>query len=238
MPRCACRLLEGVCASVSCALARLLLPQHHTACLTQRPEAPLGCTPHPLQAFWALLLDLLACPAPASAVLPPLAAALDVWPSLVAPQPAAAAGGDAAEPAGELASLHGALQHLCTLAAAEPEHAAEAQHEAAAADAPPPLLLERQPVAAAEFLRRQGRQRWGWAAGAAGSGTALLELRAALQRKPEAAAEAPAPAGPAEEEEDAAAAPEAAAAVAGGAAGVEEPAPAEHVMQDGQVEEL
>lgn len=185
-----------------------------------------------LQAYWALLLDLLACPASARVVLPPLAAALDVWPSLVQPRPADAALGGAAEAEGDLAGLHGALQHLCSLAAAEREHAAEEQHEPVAADAPPPLLLERQPVAAAEFMRRLGRQRWGWLAEAGGSSAALHKLQVALQRKPEAVAAAAAPAGPAEV---AAAAPGAAAAAEVAA---EEPAPAEAMMQDGQVEDL
>ena len=204
-----------------------------------------------LQACGALLLDLAACRAPAGALLPPLAATVDVWPALLDGVQPEAADGSSSATAAELASFHAALQHLCAAAAAEEEQAAEGQQEAAAAagagDAPPPLLLERQPVAAAEFLRRLGQQRWRWAPDAAGSAAALQELRAALQdvtsavaaATAAAAAGAPAPAGPAEEAGAPAAAAHTAAAAAAGPAGAQPAADAaERVMQDGQVEEL
>lgn len=211
-----------------------------------------------MQACWALLLDLLACSAPARALLPPLAAVVDVWPDLLeALQPAAADGssssGDGA--AQELASCHSALQHLCSLATAEEEHAAEEQEAAAAAgaggagDVPPPLLLERQPVAATEFLRRLGQQRWGWEPDAAGSAAALQQLRAALQREPGAAG-AHAAAAIAAEAPAAAEATGTAAVIApvtpadepmqpaGTVAGQPGADAADRVMRDGQVEEL
>lgn len=203
-----------------------------------------------LQACGALLLDLAACRAPAGALLPPLAAIVDVWPALLDGVQPEAADGSSGATAAEVASFHAALQHLCAAAAAEEEQAAEGQQEAAAAaagagDAPPPLLLERQPVAAAEFLRRLGQQRWGWAPDAAGSAAALQELRAALQDVTSAAAAttaataaaaagAPAPAGPAAE----AGAPAAEAAAAGPAVAQPAADAADWVMQDGQVEEL
>lgn len=116
-------------------------------------------------------MDLLACPAAPADVLPPMAAALDVWPSAV--QPAGGSGGSG------VAGFHAALQHLCSLAAAgDPA----AQTAAVDTSAPLLLVLEGQPVAAAAFLRRQGQQHWGWAAGAAGSSTALEAVRAALER--------------------------------------------------------
>lgn len=209
-----------------------------------------------MQACWALLLDLLASSAPARTLLPPLAAVVDVWPGLLeALQPAAADGSSSGNgPPQELAGCHSALQHLCGLAAAEEEHAAEEQETAAAAgaagagDVPPPLLLERQPVAATEFLRQLGQQLWGWEADAAGSAGALQQLRAALQQEPGAVGAHAA----------AAKAAEAAAAEATGTAAVIAPVTpadepmhglgavagqpgadaADRVMRDGQVEEL
>lgn len=202
----------------------------------------------------------MASPVPASTLLPPLAAVLDVWPEqLEAMQPAAAAGsgGGGGAPA-NLSGVHSILQHLCAQAAAEEEHAGEGQPEGAAGaaaaggagDAPPPLLLERQPVAAAEFLRRLGQQRWGWAPDAAGNAAAFRQLRAALQQEPSvsralaargatAAVAAPAPAGPVEGA-GTGALPTAAPAVAGAAAAGAQPGAeaVERVMQDGQMEEL
>jgi hypothetical protein len=46
------------------------------------------------------------------------------------------------------------------------------------------LLLDRQPAAAALFVRRLGRRRWGWSKAAAGSAEALLQLKAALDLPP------------------------------------------------------
>lgn len=128
-----------------------------------------------MQAFWALLLDLAACPGLAApAALPPLAAALDVWPALV--QGGSGSGGGA-----ELASLHGALQHMCSQVEAAGE-------QSTGEGTGTPLLLERQPLAAAAFVRRLGRQHCGWADGAAGSAQAARDLQAA--RAAEGAADA------------------------------------------------
>ena len=147
---------RAVCKLPACPLA------------LQQPNAP-PCAPSQ-QAFWALLLDLVACPGvAAAAALPPLAAALDVWPSAVEPASGGASGG-------ELAALHAALQQLCCQAAEAPRDAAPDGDDGA----PPPLLHERQPLAAAAFLRRLGAARWHWPVGAASSGDALRELRAAL----------------------------------------------------------
>ena len=96
-----------------------------------------------MQAFLALLADLLACKPPQpTAVLPPLAAALELWPGAISPlalppgpaeaEAAAAApagseqGGGSAATCGEggaegppFAAFHAALQQLCALAEAE-----------------------------------------------------------------------------------------------------------------------
>lgn len=142
-----------------------------------RPDPSSAATcPCCLQAFWALLLDLLTCPAPAAAVLPPLAAALDVWPSLLEPAAADRPGGGGLS----RACVHAALQRLCSAAAAGEEEAAGQGGGAS----PPPLLPERQPAAASLFLRRLGQRVWGWAEGAAGDGEALRELKAALAQPP------------------------------------------------------
>lgn len=154
------------------------------------PNPP--CLRYYVQALWALLLDLAACPGAAvDAVLPPLAAVLDMWPSLVQP-PADGSSPAPASSSHHLPRFHAALQHLCsqaTAAAGEPTAAEEAA-AGSAPDAPPPLLLERQPVAAAVCLRLLGERRWGWEAGAAGSGQALLELRAAVEAQQPGAAPA------------------------------------------------
>lgn len=112
-----------------------------------------------MQVLWVLLTDLLASPeARARCIAPPLAAAVDVWPALIQPPPG---GGNS-----RLATLHAALQHVCTAAAAADDQAAPE--------------LEHQPAVAAAFLRQLGCQRWGWAADAAGSDAALRDVRAAL----------------------------------------------------------
>lgn len=147
----------------------------------------------PLQAFWALLLDLLTCPAAPATVLPPLAAAIDAWPAAVAAvgegcgTEAAGGGVDAAARGSSKGAFHAALQRLC--ARAEDAAAGEAEQQmgsacsaTAAADAPPPLLLERQPAAAAVYLRRLGRHAWGWQEGAAGDASAADGLMAAAAR--------------------------------------------------------
>lgn len=202
-----------------------------------------------LQACWALLLDLMASPVPASTLLPPLAAVLDVWPEpLEAMQPAAAAGsgGGGAAPA-NLSGVHSILQHLCAQAAAEEEHAGEGQPVGAAGaaaaggagDAPPPLLLERQPVAAAEFLRRLGQQRWGWTPDAAGNAAAFRQLRVALQQEPSLSRALAAKGATAAVAGSGALSTPAPAVAAPAAAGAQPGAEAvERVMQDGQTEEL
>ena len=166
------------------AAVAVLQPGYLSACRpAPRHPFPGRCLYHPPQAFWALLLDVAGCPGTsAAAVLPPLAAALDVWPSLV--QPGVGEGGSSGTGGGaSLAAFHEALQHLCAQAAAAVEEPAseEAPAAAGAPDAPPPLLLERQPVAAAEFLRRLGQHRWRWAPDAAGSAQALQQLQAATE---------------------------------------------------------
>lgn len=150
-----------------------------------------------LQAFSALLLDLLTCPAAPTALMPPLAAAVDVWPAAVAALGAGAgasmeaAGAPAAECRRLRAGFHAALQRLCAqvedLAASEAwQHAgtgpeqqlASAGSATAAGDGPPPLLLERQPAAAVVYLRRLGQRAWGWLDGAAGDAQAADGLKA------------------------------------------------------------
>jgi hypothetical protein len=141
-----------------------------------------------LQALLALLLDLLSCEAPAAAVLPPLVAAVDVWPAMVE---AAAASKTAAGSVIGGDSLQAALQHLCAQAGQAQPAAADQQHAATdATELPPLLLLERQPAAAAVFLQRLGRRRLGWDASGRSSAQALQLLRTAARSWQQAAATA------------------------------------------------
>lgn len=138
-----------------------------------------------------MLLDLLTCPAAPAAVLPPLAAAIDVWPAAVAavgkcsnPE---AARCDFRIPGSLDGSFHAALQWLCAhteeLAASKAEQQLGSTGSATAAgDAPPPLLLERQPTAAAVYLRRLGQRAWGWQQDEAGDASAADRLAAAAAR--------------------------------------------------------
>lgn len=184
-----------------------LLYSAAAAALPSNPAFPLPllCL---LQALCALLGDLLSIrPLQPEEVLPPIAAALELWPDALHALPTpgercqrADAGEEAdgvaalTPPAEEwqLADVHTALQQLCRQPA-EVDVEADVQPAAAAEEHSAARLRTQQ---AARCLGQLGERWWGWAGTAAAAAAAAAPAAAAPADAPPPAAAAAAPAPP------------------------------------------